>query len=238
MVRSTRRWRFLIVITIIFLFTVWRLSRTTSTEPLDIDTSKPISRPFFPHKPDGKVHFPAHNTEKYPLKDIRPLPTEKPVPIPKIQAPAKHEDDATRNHRLERLAAVKASFVHSWEGYKKEAWLRDEVIPIEGGFRDTFGGWAATLVDSLDGLWIMGLETEFQAAARAVEKIDFSTTHTDRINVFETTIRYLGGLLAAYDISGHRYPVLLRKAEEVGDLLMGSFDTANRLPITRWDWKG
>lgn len=108
---------------------------------------------------------------------------------------------------------------------------------MAGGYRDTFGGWAATLVDALDTLWIMGMKTDFEMAVSVIDQIDFTTTETDQINVFETTIRYLGGFLAAYDISGHKYPILLTKATEVGEMLMSCFDTPNRMPITRWDWK-
>lgn len=127
--------------------------------------------------------------------------------------------------------------MHSWEGYEKHAWLRDEVSPLSGKYKDTFGGWAATLVDALDSLWIMGLIEDFELAVKAAETIDFTTTETGTINVFETTIRYLGGFLAAYDVSGGKYPSLLRKAEEVGELLMSVFDTPNRMPISRWDWQ-
>lgn len=40
-----------------------------------------------------------------------------------------------------------------------------------------------------------------------------------RPSVFETTIRYLGGLLSAYELSNQQFPVLLQKAKEVGDKL-------------------
>jgi mannosyl-oligosaccharide alpha-1,2-mannosidase len=83
----------------------------------------------------------------------------------------------------------------------------------------------------------MGLKDEFEVAVRAIEEIDFTTTEEKDINVFETTIRYLGGFLAAYDVSEGKYPVLLAKAVEVGELVMSCFDTPNRMPITRWDWK-
>lgn len=36
-------------------------------------------------------------------------------------------------------------------------------------------------------------------------------------SVFETTIRYLGGLLSAYELSGKQYQPLLDKAKEVAD---------------------
>lgn len=35
--------------------------------------------------------------------------------------------------------------------------------------------------------------------------------------MFETTIRYLGGLLSAYELSGKQYQPLLDKAKEVAD---------------------
>ena len=37
------------------------------------------------------------------------------------------------------------------------------------------------------------------------------------LSVFETTIRYLGGLLSAYELSDQRYPALLNKAKELAD---------------------
>lgn len=66
-----------------------------------------------------------------------------------------------------------------------------------------------------------------------MEKIDFGTTNLDRINVFETNIRHLGGLLAAYELSGETR--LLTKAKEVGEMLYHAFDTPNHMPITRFD---
>ena len=38
-------------------------------------------------------------------------------------------------------------------------------------------------------------------------------------SVFETTIRYMGGLLSAYELSDFKYPTLLAKAKEVADTL-------------------
>lgn len=43
------------------------------------------------------------------------------------------------------------------------------------------------------------------------------------VNVFETTIRVLGGLLAAYHLSAEG--VLLRKAEDLGRRLAKAFDS-------------
>jgi mannosyl-oligosaccharide alpha-1,2-mannosidase len=174
---------------------------------------------------------------RYPVKHLASLPTGKlNIQIPRIQTDHPEEDSARHKIRLARLAAVKESFTHSWNGYKEHAWLRDEVAPITGQSRDPFGGWAATLVDALDTLWIMGMKSDFKKAVKACSRIDFSETGSKDVNVFETTIRYLGGFLSSYELSGKKYPILLKKAVEVGDLLMSAFDTPNHLPIPRWDW--
>lgn len=175
--------------------------------------------------------------ERYPVKSFIPIPTGPPAIIPKIQHTFGTETQKDKNEREQRLAAVKESFVHSWGGYKEYAWKQDELAPLRGGHSTTFGGWGATLVDSLDTLWMMGLKEDYEAAIKAVEEIDFSTARLEQLNVFETTIRYLGGFLGAYDLSGGKHTILLKKAKEVGDLLYGAFDTPNRMPVTRWKWE-
>ena len=174
--------------------------------------------------------------QRYPITTVKALPTGRPVKIPQIQHNFKgSEDSESKKVREERLQAVKTAFSHAWQGYKEKAWRKDEVTPISGGFRDSFGGWAATLVDSLDTLWIMDFRDDFDKAVNEIDKIDFSKSSEEHINIFETTIRYLGGFLSAYDLSSA--PVLLRKAIELGDMLYVAFDTPNRMPITRWNWK-
>ena len=49
---------------------------------------------------------------------------------------------------------------------------------------------------------------------------------------FETTIRYLGGLLSAYELSGDR--LMLERAVELGDWLLPAFGTKYGLPINRY----
>ncbi|KAI2643300.1 glycoside hydrolase [Xylaria nigripes] len=175
---------------------------------------------------------------RYPIDKLAELPMKKPMrSIPKIQVAKPPEDAVLRDERLTRLAAVKASFLHSWEGYKIHAWGHDEIKPISGQFKDPFGGWAATLVDSLDTLWLMGLNDQFDSAVKACDSIDFTITNARDINVFETTIRYMGGFLAAYELSDKQYPSLLNKSIEVASLLMTAFDTPNRMPIPRFNWR-
>ena len=175
-------------------------------------------------------------SQHYPVPELRRLPSGRARDIPKIQFDfsRKNETAEAKAIRLERRDAVKNAFLHTWAGYKKHAWMRDEVKPISGTYLDSFGGWAATLVDSLDTMWIMGLKDEFELAASATKGIDWIGAGDGKINVFETNIRYLGGLLSAYDLSGNE--VLLKKAMELGEMLYWAFDTPNRMPATRWNW--
>jgi len=152
-----------------------------------------------------------------------------------VQAKFPAESQDARAIRLQRRDAVKDTFLRSWNTYRTHAWLHDEVGPVSGEAKDPFGGWGATLIDALDTLWIMGLKDDFYAAVDAVHSnISFETTTASQISTFETSIRFLGGLLSAYDLSGDRR--LLSKARDVGDMLYKAFDTPERMPIPKWDF--
>ena len=175
--------------------------------------------------------------QRYPVESMIPLPHGTPAKIPKIQNEFGKETRAEKRTRLARLEAVRESFLHSYRGYQHFAWLQDEVTPLSAEYKNGFGGWGATLIDTLDTLWVMGLKKDFAIAVAAVEKIDFTSSDSSIISVFETTIRYVGGLLGAYDLSHAKYPILLQKAVELGDMLYAAFDTPNRMPITYWEWE-
>lgn len=170
--------------------------------------------------------------QRYPVDHLTPLPRAAPKRLPKVQHSFAKETFEDREKRHDRQSAVKAVFVRCWRAYREHAWTQDELSPISGGYRNGFGGWAASLVDNLDNLWIMGLKSDFEDAVKATMELDLSTSSNDMVNVFETTIRHLGGLLSAYDLSGDQR--LLEKAKEFGEMLLVPFDTPNRMPITRW----
>lgn len=168
----------------------------------------------------------ANWTQYYPVTSVKPLPTGKPRDIPKIQFdfPLYRPDPVAR----QRQQAVKDVFVKGWESYKEIAWGYDELLPVSGGWQNTLGGWGVTMIDALDTLYIMGLRDEFDFATQTIAQLDWANSTYRDINVFETTIRHLGGLLSSYDLSGER--TLLQKAEELGNMLYLAFDTPNRLP--------
>ncbi|OJD19735.1 hypothetical protein AJ78_00358 [Emergomyces pasteurianus Ep9510] len=176
--------------------------------------------------------------EHFPVapEDLIQLPQGTPKTLPKVQFEFPEESPAAKTDREAKLAIIKGTFNRSWTSYKAEAWGHDELRPVFGGHRDPFLRWGATLVDGLDTLWIMGMEEEFEEAVEAIKKIDFATSPRKDIPLFETVIRYLGGLIGAYDISGGKYKSLLDKAVELAEMLMGAFDTPNRMPVTFYYW--
>ena len=208
-------------------------------------SSKSILEPYGEVRSDGVTDVPKSTIHwkqqaghfPVPSQSIISLPSGKPSAIPKIQHVFSDESANDRINRLQKLEDVKAAFLASWNGYKNKAWTQDELTPVSGSYRNPFCGWAATLVDSLDTLLIMGLKEEFEEATNAVKNIDFTISNRPDLPLFEVVIRYLGGLIAAYDLSSGTYRVLLEKAEELAEVLMGAFDTPNRMPMTEYFWK-
>ena len=236
-----RRWSSTIFLACGIFFTLWYLSSLTylSTPPSHSNippTANKAPRPGTDDFGGVSIHW-RPIPKRYPIQKLQKLPSTPPQAFPPLQYAFGKESSSERTTREKRLATVKKSFVRTWDSYKALAWMQDELQPISGGSLSSFGGWAATLVDSLDTLWILGLKNEFEMAVEAAAGIDFTTTDTDMLNVFETTIRYLGGFLGAYDVSDGQYPVLLDKAKQLGEILYCAFDTANRMPVTRWYWK-
>ena len=229
---SIRRWLFLCTVAGIFVFAFCQF-----TELRVFSSSKPAERdPTFSYMPGNRFKW-KDLPQQHPVTSMRALPTGRPVDIPKIQYDfsLQTESAEAKAVREGRRNAVMKTFLHTWDGYREHAWLEDELKPVSGESMDSFGGWAATLVDSLDTLYIMGLQKEFTSAVNALAKVDFSRSTMDKISVFETTIRYLGGFLAAYDLSDNS--LLLDKAVQLGDMLYVAFDTPNRMPVPWWNWK-
>lgn len=225
--------RRIVFLAVAILFCLYYIHGISGWGPFQAQTE-----PATATKTTGKPHIDWKSIpQRYPVESMIPLPSDTPAKIPKIQYNFGKETKAEKRKRQERLEAIKESFLHSYKGYQQYAWLQDEVTPLSGEYKNGFGGWGATLIDTLDTLWIMGMKKEFAIAVAAVEKIDFTSADSKVISVFETTIRYVGGLLSAYDLSGGKYPVLLNKAVELGDMLYAAFDTPNRMPITYWEWE-
>jgi mannosyl-oligosaccharide alpha-1,2-mannosidase len=120
--------------------------------------------------------------------------------------------------------------------------------PISGLAKNPLNGWGATIVDSLSTLLLMNLTSEYSLARTHVRQIDFTLVQNEQslynkdgeptnVPVFETIIRYLGGLISAYDLTGGTDELMLERAKELADWLMGAFEYVHRLKSKRLpDW--
>ena len=132
---------------------------------------------------------------------------------------------------------------HAWDSYERYAWGHDELDTIKLRGTDDFSSLGATIVDSLDTLWIMGMREEFDRAADWVEtELNFEP-HVGKTSFFETNIRIVGGLLGAYYLSGDR--MFLGRAKELADRLLPAFDNGptvlafdNNIDITTGEHDG
>lgn len=118
-----------------------------------------------------------------------------------------------------RRVHVRNAMKHAWTGYKTYAWGSDELKPQSKQGQNNWGAQATTMIDALSTLWIMGMQDEFYEGRDYVrDNLTYDTV--GEVSVFETTIRNLGGLLSAYDLSND--PVFLEKADDLGSRLLRS----------------
>ena len=103
----------------------------------------------------------------------------------------------------------------------------DEFYPkSKDGKNMVSGGMGWIIVDALDTLHIMHLDTQLAEARKWV--LAHSYNVDAEVNVFETTIRMLGGLLSMYYLTEDK--AYLDKAQDLGDRLLGAYDTESGIP--------
>ncbi|XP_058051023.1 mannosyl-oligosaccharide 1,2-alpha-mannosidase IC isoform X2 [Ahaetulla prasina] len=136
------------------------------------------------------------------------------------------EEPDTRVRRLK----IKEMMKFAWDNYKQFALGKNELRPLtrNGHIGNMFGGLrGATVVDALDTLYVMELQEEFQEAKDWVEK-SFDLNVNGEASLFEVNIRYVGGLLSAYYLTGEE--VFKSKALELGEKLLPAFNTPTGIP--------
>lgn len=178
---------------------------------------------------------------------------------------AEHPQDKTRFEKYsfnrEELKHYKQEtkklFYFAHDNYLQKGYPYDELRPIscvpktrnfadpdDQITNDVLGNFSVTLVDSLTTLAVMGDKSRFASMVGLVEatfpnKFDIDST----VQVFETTIRIVGGLISAHlyatDASkavylGETYSgSLLDLAKDMADRLLPSYLTMTGLPVPR-----
>jgi predicted alpha-1,2-mannosidase len=133
--------------------------------------------------------------------------------------------------REEMAAWVKDAFLHAWNGYEEYAWGHDALKPLSRGYRDWYDhSLYMTPLDAFDTMLLMGHSEE---AARAKQLV-LDSLSFDRdffVQVFEVTIRMLGGLITAYQMDGD--PRFLELATDLADRLLPAFESPTGMPYVR-----
>jgi len=141
-----------------------------------------------------------------------------------VHPTSEQSDTLARQRRIH----IKNAMIHAWKGYEEKAFGSDSLRPVSGKGNNDSGGISVTLLDSLDTLWLMNMKDEFKRARDLVEKKENFSSARFEVSVFETTIRCLGGLLAAYDWSGD--DMFLTKATTLQIKLFRAFGRGESYP--------
>jgi len=157
----------------------------------------------------------------------------------------------TRKNELKNK--TKEMIFHAFNGYMKYAFPSDELHPItcngkdresngNHSVNDVLGNYTLTLIDSLDTLAIVGDKEAFEKAVHdVINTVSFDINSI--VQVFEVTIRILGGLLSAHlfainDDFGVKLDnyndELLDLAYDLGKRLLPAFtDSKTDIPLVR-----
>ncbi|OJD18234.1 hypothetical protein AJ78_01734 [Emergomyces pasteurianus Ep9510] len=150
-------------------------------------------------------------------------------------APAKAYGHSHKNAK--RAQAVKDAFEFAWSGYMEYAFPQDELRPVSNTPSNSRNGWGASAVDALSTAIIMDSPEIVKTILEHVSKLDYSKTET-QVSVFETTIRYLGGMLSGYDLLSENdmgqnpdhIDALLAQSKNLADIMKYAFDTPTGIP--------
>ncbi|MGH3879994.1 MAG: glycoside hydrolase family 47 protein [Actinophytocola sp.] len=111
----------------------------------------------------------------------------------------------------------------AWRNYVAKAFGHDQIKPVSGGFEEFFAPGhpvGLTIVEALDTLWLMELDSELEQGLDWVRR-NLRFEIDAPFQVFETNIRMLGGLLSGYHCT--RDTRLLELAADLGDRLLPAF---------------
>ncbi|EME78867.1 glycoside hydrolase family 47 protein [Pseudocercospora fijiensis CIRAD86] len=144
-----------------------------------------------------------------------------------------------------RAQFVIDQFRFAWKGYEKYAFPNDDLLPQNNSFRNSRNGWGLTAIDALDTAIIMQQHDIVTTILQFIPTIDFTKNHSPSpttTSLFETNIRYLGGLLSAYDLltgpfkSQNYNPAhitaLLTQAQTLANALKFCFNTPTGIPVS------
>ncbi|MPS34272.1 MAG: glycoside hydrolase family 47 protein [Stenotrophomonas sp.] len=166
------------------------------------------------------------------LSACSPPPPATPADAATTATPAATADvpavDAAEAARM--AEQVREATRHAWQGYMQYARGHDDLKPISAQPRDWYPApLLMSPVDALDTLLLLGLDKEANEARELIVG-QLSFDQDIEVQNFEVTIRLLGGLLSAYQMTNDAR--LLKLADDLGTRLSPVFDSPTGLPYT------
>src|SRR5438552_8986166 len=131
---------------------------------------------------------------------------------------------AFRTDWLKLAQDVRREMAWAWRNYVELAFGQDQIKPVSGGAESFLlpngPSLGLSIVEALDTLYLMHLDSELEEGVHWIEK----NLHFDldgEVQVFETNIRMVGGLLSGWLATRNR--TLLSLAHELADRLLPAF---------------
>ena len=135
----------------------------------------------------------------------------------------------TAEQKAQECQLVREGMKHAWEGYKKYAQGYDALKPLTRQGHNWYGtSLFMTPVDAFDTFVLMGMKEEAgEAKEMALSNLTFDVDQ--EVQLFEVSIRLLGGLLSSYEMDGD--PRFLKLAEDLGHRLLPAFNSPTGMPF-------
>lgn len=186
------------------------------------------------------------------LASASPFASRDAAPYSNVTYPRQKGDDydytGFEPNQTKRAEAVIEMFRFAWNGYYTIAFPNDDLLPVTNNFSNSRNGWGVTAVDGLDTAIIMEQTDIVNQILDFIPTIDFTKTGTGTrrgaslsVSLFETNIRYVGGLLAAYDllkgpfdhldVDDEKVDALLTQCVSLADTLKFAFNTTSGIPV-------
>jgi len=177
------------------------------------------------HAQPGHDH-PSREIRRHKLRQVQmpPFPSE----YLDVDADSHSHSEGHATDAEAKRREIRDEFLHAWNGYKASAWGFDELHPLSRTGRNSQYYMALTMIDALDTLILMGFADDV-TQVRNYLRDHLTFDGQEDINVFETTIRVIGGLLSAHALTGDQLYVEL--AEECAQGLLVAFDTNTGIPL-------
>lgn len=133
-------------------------------------------------------------------------------------------EDLKKEMREKVVEATK----HAWQGYRQFAWGYDDLQPLTKKGKNWYKtSLLMTPVDAFDTFILMGMKTESEEAKQLIfSQLNFDVDND--VQLFEVTIRLLGGLQSAYELDGDKR--FLSLAKDLAERLLPAFNTVTGMP--------